>query len=158
MNNSLQQSLIGNFQMQGAFFKAAIAEFTSEQQSQSTSPNTNHSAWLAGHIVSCRYMLTNLLGTSVTEPYPDLFANLKGIDSSADYPLITELTHTWDDISHQLNTTIEQLNTDTILGASPMGEGTILDIIQFFTYHEAYHIGQIGMIRKHLGLSTIKHG
>lgn len=40
-------------------------------------------------------------------------------------------------------------------GAGPHDEKRILDTVLFFAWHEAYHVGGIGAIRKELGRKAI---
>ncbi len=35
------------------------------------------------------------------------------------------------------------------------GAKTIADLLAFFAFHEAYHLGQVGFIRKQLGHSSL---
>ena len=44
------------------------------------------------------------------------------------------------------------------IAAAPVsfaGAKTLADLLAFFAFHEAYHLGQVGFIRKQLGHSSL---
>jgi uncharacterized damage-inducible protein DinB len=43
------------------------------------------------------------------------------------------------------------------IAQSGIFDSTIRDLWTFFNYHQAYHIGQIGLLRKGLGKETMKY-
>ena len=53
------------------------------------------------------------------------------------------------------NMTDENAMTE-IQNAIPMHEKTIRGGVAFFTWHDSYHVGQIGSIRTNLGLKPIQ--
>ena len=123
------------------------------------SDGLNHIAWLTGHIVSTRFMLTNVLGNENTEPYPELFAQGQGIQN-VKYPSLSELMDGWDSVSHELVERITalkaiELQKDAPI-RTPMG-ANLQDFIGFIASHEAYTIGQIGIMRRFLGYPAMKY-
>ena len=63
---------------------------------------------------------------------------------------------TWEALQADLQTALEQATEASIRKTSgqegPHGEQAVLDGLVFFTWHEAYHMGALGAIRKTLGL------
>lgn len=158
MENSSSKTatpITGLFQMQTAFFNNAIDGITTEDSTKRMNENINHIAWLTGHIVSCRYMLCGMLGVQVSEPYPELFGNLKTIQEDVTYPSLTELVNVLPEITEQLISKLNSMSEEDF--RKDAFGGKLIDIVLFFTYHEAYHIGQIGILRKALGYEAIKH-
>ncbi|SMD36306.1 DinB superfamily protein [Reichenbachiella faecimaris] len=153
---TLGMPLIGLFQMQTEFFTNAIDGISTEHAQSRISQNTNHLTWLTGHLVSCRYMLAGMLGLKLTEPYPELFGNLNGLSENADYPSLEELKLDWPLVSEKLITKLGEMKDHELTADSPMG-GRLIDIVEFFAYHEAYHIGQMGFLRKYFGYNALKH-
>jgi len=138
-----------------SFFNNAIDGITTEDSTKRMNENINHIAWLTGHIVSCRYMLCGMLGVQVSEPYPELFGNLKTIQEDVTYPSLTELVNVLPEITEQLISKLNSMSEEDF--RKDAFGGKLIDIVLFFTYHEAYHIGQIGILRKALGYEAIKH-
>lgn len=145
--------VVQSLQMQQAFYAKALAGIKDEDASKRIDQG-NHISWLAGHIVSCRYMLLGMLGVQEQEPYPLHYAGLKRITKEA-YPTLDDLQQDMPAISEKLTHRLlamseEELNAD-------FHGGKLLDVVLFFVYHEAYHIGQIGMLRKHWGYPALNH-
>lgn len=120
----------------------------------------NHAAWLAGHLVSTRHMMANVSGLQIAEPNPELFGNGKGLETKANYPgLSTTISH-WQGISHKLSPHLRGLSPETLARkapfATPAGE-TLADFFTFLMHHEAYHIGQLGILRRYFGKEAMKY-
>ena len=103
------------------------------------------------HLVSTRCFLTNLLGGQATEPHPELFAEGKGLETDGTYPTIADSLASFNEASAKLNDTLasatpEFLNTEAPFPV-PTGK-TLGDMVAFLAHHEAYHIGQIGILRR----------
>jgi uncharacterized damage-inducible protein DinB len=115
--------------------------------------------WLAGHVVSTRFMLCNVLGSPAQEPFAELFEKGKGIDDTAAYPAMGELTKDWDAISAQLIKAFEAMAEDVFEGAAPIEvpvqDQTMRGMITFFMHHESYHLGQLGLLRKAHGYGAM---
>jgi hypothetical protein len=146
--------LIGQFGLQQKLFTNAVKGIKNEDSHKRMNQNTNHLAWLVGHLVSTRYMMVNVLGGSMQEPFPELFAQGKGSQPDVKYPPLEDLTRDWDKVSEKLNERLNSL-TEADLGANapfptPLG-GTVKDFIAFCAHHEAYTIGQLGLYRRFHG-------
>ena len=78
-----------------------------------------------------------------------------GASDGSDYPDIPDYRRQWEEVSAELESAIEAGHAeslDRITGSTePHGEKTALDSILFLTWHEAYHVGAIGAIRKEFG-------
>ena len=145
-------ALIDQLNLQTRLFRNAVADLKDEDAKKTIVPGTNSTSWLAGHTVSTRYGLANMFGAQATEPYPELFAHQKGMDHSVTYPSITDLTKDWDSISETLITKLNTLKDEDISGALPfqlpIADATMKGYLSFITHHEAYTIGQLGLLRR----------
>ena len=121
---------------------------------------TNHVAWLAGHLVSARYLMLNALGLDVQEPYPGLFAQGKGLEQGADYPDLQTLRKCWSEVSGILLKAVADAGDESLSGkapfATPTGE-TVGEFLNFFVHHEAYHLGQLGILRRIFREDALKY-
>jgi uncharacterized damage-inducible protein DinB len=152
--------LINQFDLQSRLFKNATAGISDADSGKPMNPNTNHIAWLTGHTVSTRYSLANALGSQVQEPFPNLFRNEKGMDKSAKYPSMNELTKDWNSISETLNAALNAVSDEAldkkIPRPVPTGD-TLGDLVSFIIHHEAYTLGQLGIYRRFHGLEPMKY-
>lgn len=143
------------FQMQTSFLQKAVLGISKEHAIARVNDSNNHIAWLTGHIISCRYMLGRMLGLEVSEPFPKIFGNLRGLDENIEYPSLDELMESLPIISSQLAEKLDSMS-DGDMEKEAFG-GKLIDIVEFLVYHEAYHIGQIGFLRKFWGYEALQH-
>jgi hypothetical protein len=159
MSNSIKH-LINQFNLQTKLFNNVTVSISDVDSQKQMNANTNHIAWLTGHTVSTRYMLANALGLKTQEPFPALFENGKGIDKTAKYPSIKELTKDWNSISEKVSTALNSISEEALQTKMPRpvptGD-TMGDFISFINHHEAYTIGQLGISRRFFGLEAMKY-
>lgn len=131
------------------------------QRHARTDANINHAAWLAGHVVSTRYFLGNILGGEKQEPYPELFRAGPEIQDDIEYPELATQTEHWQTATLQMQRAFEEATTEMLVGAPPfklpVDDKTLLGALAFFVHHECYHLGQLGQLRKMLELPAMKY-
>jgi hypothetical protein len=152
--------LRGQFSLQEKLFTNVLSGIKNEDSHKRINQNTNHLAWLTGHIVSTRYMMLNVLGINSTEPFPDLFAQGKGVQADVTYPSLSELTKDWKTISEKLNERLNSISEEELEANAPFPTplgSTIKDFISFCSHHEAYTIGQLGLYRRFHGYEAMKY-
>ena len=148
------------FALQTRLYSNVLADFNEEVAQTNIGESSNHIAWLAGHIVSSRHGLCNVLGGDIREPFPEYFEKGKGVQELK-YPTLKELTNGWKDISKRLEELLQNITEKRILEEAPfkvpMGDGSIGSVIGFYAHHEAYHIGQLGLARRYHGQAAMKY-
>jgi uncharacterized damage-inducible protein DinB len=114
-------------------------------------------AWTIGHLCHYKIKMLELLGQSRENPFTALFEHTPASDGS-DYPSLSELAASFSALNERVCAALassgERLEAP-MPGAGPHGERGILDTILFLTWHEAYHIGAIGAIRRDQGRKAI---
>jgi hypothetical protein len=120
---------------------------------------SNSPLWVAGHLVQSRVRLINILGGARELPWPDLFRTGSTIVDPTAYPEVSEIIARWRDLTEELMRRLEQVDA-TALGADApprvaSQDGTLRGAIALFAFHEGYHIGQLGFLRKWLGHSPL---
>lgn len=107
-------------------------------------------AWTIGHLCHFKLEMLELLGQSRENPFAPRFADA-GATEGDDYPSLDELAASYnalqDDVRDALSAAGDRL-TAPIPGHGMHGETRALDRILFLAWHEAYHIGGIGAIRR----------
>ena len=134
-------------------FEDAVANFP-EEQINSRPPNLDYSFWhLLEHIRFCQYDILDYIQNPdyVTPPFPDGYWPNKGKDCTVeDWQQTIEQFHT---DRQALLTIIENPETDLY---SPIPHGwdghNILREIHIVADHNAYHIGEFGILRQMLNL------
>ena len=149
---SVGEVLAGQFQLQNGIFQNALDQLDDALALQRPHPNSNHLNWLVGHLVTCRYMLANHIGLALADPNDKLYFSPI---HDGPYPTLKTLTGEWAAISSPLIDFISSLAAEEL--CADLGNGASKkDLIQFFAYHEAYHLGQMGYARKQLTGQAMK--
>jgi uncharacterized damage-inducible protein DinB len=141
------------FQFQSSIFHNALVQLTQEDSLKRPSPQSNHINWLLGHIVHCRYMIAGMIGVKAENPFGNRYWT--PIDD-ASYPTLREIVETFPIISEKLLDRLSGMTNEDLEVSPAPGQPSWSDIVSFFVYHEAYHLGQIGYARKLIGLEAMK--
>ena len=150
--NAKASLLGGMFVFHDRIFHNAFENLTEALALRRPSENSNHSNWVLGHILHCRYMLANMLGLEAVDPFGEIYWT--GIENR-EYPTIAEISGHFPKISGKLMDKLSAMD-DAELDARPAPDKPCLtDIVSFFVYHEAYHLGQLGYARKLIGLEAM---
>ncbi|MDN5205573.1 DinB family protein [Fulvivirgaceae bacterium BMA10] len=153
MENLKGTTYSGLFQMQGEIFNNAFDKLSDKLALSRASDNSNHINWLLGHVLHCRFMLANMIGLQEVNPLGDQY--FKAIEHK-DYPGIDEIRQHWPQISEKLLNKISSMSNEDLDTRPAENKPSLSDIISFFIYHEAYHLGQIGIVRKIIGMEALK--
>jgi uncharacterized damage-inducible protein DinB len=109
--------------------------------------------WNVGHLINYRYNIINLLGTAKESPLAQTFGE-SATDGST-YPRLEQLVEAWNAASEELEAAAASVSDEFLLAqpgtGSPHGEKTRLSTLSFFVWHESYHFGQMGTLRRDMG-------
>ncbi len=110
-------------------------------------------SWVVGHLLHYRLVLLARFGVEQPNPYSD-FGQGSATDG-AGYPAIGELAAAWAAVAGPFGQAVGQLTDEQLdkkLDEGWKPDETLRDRIAFMAWHEGYHMGAIGQIRKSLGL------
>jgi len=114
-------------------------------------------AWTIGHLCHYKVKVLELLGQPRENAFAAQFDHTPASDGS-DYPSLADLAASFSalngDLCTALASSVDRLDAP-MPGAGPHDEKRILDTVLFLTWHEAYHIGAIGAIRREQGRKAI---
>lgn len=126
-------------------------------------PQTNHVKYLAGHLLNAQYGLAKIAGLKPEFKWNELFA-VMGNSAAKDnfpYPNIEEIIAEWNGLYKPIREGLKKLTMEQINSKPPEPFDTASDSVgQFWTFishHQAYHIGQIGILRKALGKQPLSY-
>ena len=122
--------------------------------------NTNNIAFITLHILHARFYLAKILGIEAHFPFPEI-DEIKSIDDMKSFPELSTIKNHWQQISmilldHMPQVREEELNV-IAKQKFPIDDNTIFGAVTFLVNHEAYHIGQLGFLRKYFGLDAIRY-
>ena len=114
-------------------------------------------AWTIGHLCHYKVKVLELLGQPRENAFAAQFEH-KPASDGLDYPPLADLAASFSalngDLCTALASSVDRLEAP-MPGAGPHDEKRILDTVLFLTWHEAYHIGAIGAIRREQGRKAI---
>lgn len=155
--------IIPAFRMHTQSFKNALDGITEEAALKRIDNNTNHVVWMTGNIIACRYWIGGMLGLKSEDPYEALFKEGRALDESLDYPSLEALKKNFTEISpgvyeKLLVATDEQLDEPRPMSMNvSFFEENVLNMIGMCIGREDYLLGQIGLMRKILGLKGMSY-
>ncbi len=117
--------------------------------------NSNHMTWVAGHVVVHRARISKLLGASWSAPWENLFVRGAKLEEDAQYPRPEEIQRAWKEVCEKLSASLANVSPETlsktVASPSPSLDGTVGGLVAFLCFHETYHVGQLGFLKKMLG-------
>lgn len=134
-----------------------------DEQIVKKQPNnkTNNMIFIACHLLDARYYLGNFIGLKLDNPFKELFDSANSIADMKEYPLFQSIKSEWEKISSHISGKLSELDKDFLQKETkqsfPVNDKTILGAISFLVGHEAYHIGQLSILRKFFGLEAMKY-
>ncbi len=115
-------------------------------------------SWTIGHLLHYRCQVLNLLGKKKESEFKAKFSDM-GATNGDDYPDILDFDLKWQELhaeieEHLPKVSDAQLTEQIENEESPHNEKAVLDVLVFLMWHESYHLGVLGAIRKQLGLTA----
>ena len=155
--NSLARPIIALYGLSNSILDTAIGDLSDENARARSRGGAGPSiAWTIGHLCHHKIKMLELLGQSLENPFASTFE--PAATDGTGYPPLADLAASFSALNSELCTALassaDRLDT-AMPGAGPHDEKRILDTVLFFAWHEAYHIGGIGAIRREQGLRAI---
>lgn len=124
-------------------------------------PGANSIAFITAHVIDARHFMAQLLDRPIENPLQAALGAVKGIDEVTTLPSVGELSSMWvtvaGHVSHCLETTSGE-SLDRPSGHTfPVPDTTVLGALAFLVQHEAYHVGQVALLRKGLGYRAMSY-
>lgn len=147
------------FKLNNEMVTRTLAGLTDEECWKQPEGGGNPIMWLVGHVTISRAQLLKRLGAGYDHGLGTLFdrGSIRGETSA--YPSRQAIESAWHDTRARMRDGFAGL-TEEFLSAAPSGRPLpgVADhagLIAFSAFHESYHIGQMGYLRKMLGHSGV---
>jgi len=156
------------FALHTRLFNNVLEGVEESQGAKRMSEHVNHLQWIAGHLTNARYNYAPMVGLIEIFPYKELYTdttapppNNRAIDASLKYPSLGEILKYWNSYAPAFVEAVSKLSdtqtaTELPFG-TPIGDKTMLGFFGFLVSHESYHIGQMSIIRRYLGLDPMSY-
>ncbi len=152
------QTLATQFDLHTRLFNNILDGISDAEANARLNDHVNHIKWLAGHLTSTRFSIGQMADQ---DPWADLFAHGHGLRADADYPSIEAIKAKWNAISDKVGAGLAHL-PEAALGSPapaklPVNDDTLGGMLAFMMHHEAYHLGQMSLLRKYLGKEAMQY-
>lgn len=142
-------------------FRNCLVGMTEEASFRRPTPTTNHAAFIAAHVTDSRYFLLKILGKEQPSPMERYVGSAQRLDDITQWPTLDETHTAWTQAGHALRDRLDAMKgTELDAACQPafLGEGvSCLSGLSFLAQHEAYHIGQLSLLRTYVGLPPMKY-
>lgn len=123
----------------------------------------NHIAFIALHLLDARaYTASLMAGPPVEHGFEDQTRTAEGIDDLGSFPRIEALSAAWERVSSELERRLIAQGAEALAADAgvefPNGQRSLAGALFFLAFHEGYHIGQLALLRKVVGLPALDFG
>ncbi len=136
-------------------FRGALADVTDTAWLHRPG-EANHLAFLATHLVGARHFVVRFTGGTSTDPLEVFHGGARNIDQIDRFPSPQETLGAWNEVALILQDALDAVTGEFLDEDSgvpfPAPGPTRLDALIFLAQHEAYHLGQMGLLRRISGL------
>jgi hypothetical protein len=144
-----------SFKYNDNFLKKSVEGLTVEEWTRCPDGCRNHLLWIVGHVTGTRSGMLKRLGEDWSKPWFALFGRGAKPSDPIAYPTPQEVMTAWDESTARLNAAMESVSEEALAAPAtsgpPSADGKVSGIVNFFAYHETYHIGQASYLRGWLG-------
>jgi uncharacterized damage-inducible protein DinB len=129
-----------------------LAGITHEESIIQPSPGGNSLNWVLGHLVATRNLVMQTLGEPVVWSNEEAAPYERGAKPARDGSYarrLEDLVAALDRSQPVVMARVRTLSADDL--ARPSRMGTVGDFLTMLCFHEAYHVGQFGLLRRLLG-------
>lgn len=161
----MRNYLITQYNLHQRLYLNALEGFSDEETNQRpySDKNLNHVKYLAGHLLNSQYGLSLIAGIQPEVKWNDLFAVMGQSEAKDDfpYPSIEEIKNEWNALFEITQRRLSRLTDDELQQSPPPPFQELAEskgeLWAFINHHQAYHIGQISILRKAFGKKPMSY-
>lgn len=157
--------LLIQYDLHQRLFNNVLDGFSDEETNRRLEgfPQVNHVKYLAGHLLNSQYGIAKIAGLRPEVKWNELFAVMGQSKAKDDitYPRIEEIIAEWNNLYLPAREGLMRLTADQLHGKAPKPFDSVSDSLgelwAFVSHHQAYHIGQIGILRRAFGKAAMSY-
>jgi DinB superfamily len=166
---SAKKVLLDQYDLHDVLYNNVIAGISDEEANKSIADPMNSIKWLAGHLLWANANLANIGGAQIEVLWRDHFHTKEGGGpedfnaQKSELPTLEQIKNKWNADSPVIRKGLENLPDaalDTVIAIPhpifPF-DNTLGGLWAFINHHQAYTIGQIGILRRGLGKGAMKY-
>lgn len=161
----MSQLVLTQFDLHQRLFNNVLSGFTDTETNHRPygDGNVNHVKYLAGHLLNSQYGLSIIAGIKPEVKWNDLFAVMGQSEAKDDfnYPSIKEIIDEWNALYEPTRKGLSKLTSNKLAEIPPPPFDKVAkskgELWAFINHHQAYHIGQISILRKAFGKQAMSY-
>ncbi|WP_259070292.1 DinB family protein [Mucilaginibacter sp. X4EP1] len=166
---TVKKILIAQYDLHNLLFNNVIADINDAESNQSILEPMNNVKWLAGHLLWAQRNLARMGGADVIIPWMEHFLQKNASTPEeinapkGEFPTLQQIKDKWNEINLPIRAGLESLPEETlnqiISSNHPLFpfDDTLAGLLAFINHHQAYTIGQIGILRRGMGKEAMKY-
>jgi uncharacterized damage-inducible protein DinB len=166
---SAKKQLLAQYDLHNVLFNNVIADISDDEANKSVADPMNSVKWLAGHLVWAQLNLANIGGTQVVIPWAYHFLSKEGATEAdrnapeTEMPTLETIKNKWNELSPIIRSGLENLPEEALSSVIQIPhpimpfDNTLAGLWAFINHHQAYTIGQIGILRRGCGKAAMKY-
>lgn len=147
------------FKLNSSLFLNTLVDMDDHRAKWRPTDQTNSAAYVALHLVDTRYYMATHIGLTLANPFAAMLKDARGIGDLKTLPPLDEVRGAWKLVTGETRVRFGQMTDgqlDVLASAKlPTDDETTLGMLSFLMHHESYHIGQLGLLRKQMGLPAM---
>jgi uncharacterized damage-inducible protein DinB len=155
------QGLAAQLGLHSKLFLNSLDGVSEEAAVVRPSDTANHMAFIAAHLVDARHWLARVVGLSAQNPFAERLAGARSIDDLKECPSVAEAREAWRALAEPLEAHLGTLDASLLDRPSPtrfpISDKSLVGTIAFLIHHEAYHIGQLALLRRVVGSPAMSY-
>jgi uncharacterized damage-inducible protein DinB len=166
---STKNQLLAQYDLHDVLFNNVIDNISDVEANRCITEPLNSIKWLAGHLLWAQRSLVRVGGAQVDIPWTGHFLSGPGSTGEernmpkGEFPTIEQIRDKWNETSPAIRAGLANLR-DTALNSvveirhpiTPF-DNTVAGLWAFINDHQAYHIGQIGILRRAIGKEAMQY-
>ena len=164
---SAKTVLLDQYDLHNVLYNNVIADISDEESNKSLADPMNSVKWLAGHLAWAQLNLANIGGMPQEFQWRDRFHTKEGATPQdlaappSELPTLAQIKDKWNEMSPVIRKGLENLPEQALDSEVPVQhpiapfDKTLGGLWAFINHHQAYTIGQIGILRRGLGKSAM---
>lgn len=164
-----KKQLLAQYDLHNLLFNNVIVGISDEESNKSILEPMNNVKWLAGHLLWAQRNLARMAGADVVIPWTGHFlqknaATPEEINApKGEFPTLDQIKDKWNGVNLPIRAGLENLSEETLNEVINTNhpilpfDDTLAGLWSFINHHQAYTIGQIGVLRRGMGKEPMRY-
>lgn len=149
------------FKLNSRLYLNCLADMDEDQARWRPTDATNSAAFVALHLLDSRYAIARLIGLERISPFAAMTEGKRSINEMEAMPSLAEMKEAWKAVTGEMRERMKELTTDDLnrdTGTkAPIEDRTLLSVLAFYFQHDSFHLGQLALLRKQMGLQPMSY-